>query len=352
MGSVPLARVIRSGVEESVHRGDVAVAGVDGRLLASAGNPERIVFARSAMKPLQASVSLSFMTFGPTDAEVAVMCASHNGEPAHLDAVRSLLGRAGVPESALRCPAVRPMDEEAAAEQPERRRINSDCSGKHAGMLVACAAQNWPLDSYTEPDHPLQQAILGWVEAAAGQPPVAVGVDGCGVPVHAIPLRAMATIYARLASPERLDALAPFATRAVSAMKAEPYLVAGRGRVDTAVMEVAPDVMAKSGAEALVCAAILDRSEGLALKVRDGGPRASRPGLIRALPRCGPMPSQRCWEVANPSGKWWRTSTWRRRPDQGVCSCYPQRLQVLNDVCYPDADERWTGRPVHSRSAH
>jgi L-asparaginase II len=287
VSSVPLARVIRSGLEESVHRGDVAVVDRDGRVLRSAGDPQRIVFARSAMKPLQASVSLSFLGFDPTDAEVAVMCASHNGEPVHLKAVRSLLSKAALPESALRCPSVRPMDEEAAAANPERGSINSDCSGKHAGMLAACVAQGWPIDSYTDAGHPLQRAILHWVQEAAGQPPVAVGVDGCGVPVHALPLAAMATIYARFGAPEGLHDLRPFVQRAVGAMKAEPYLVAGRNRVDTAVMEAAPEVLAKSGAEALVCGAILDRSTGIALKVRDGGARGSRPALIRVLERLG-----------------------------------------------------------------
>jgi L-asparaginase II len=282
-----LARVIRSGLEESVHHGDVAVVDSEGRVVRSAGDPLRVVFARSAMKPLQAAVSLSFLGFDPPDVEVAVMCASHNGEPIHLEAVRSLLDRAGVPEAALRCPSVRAMDEDSAAEAPERRPINSDCSGKHAGMLAACAAQGWPLEAYTDPDHPIQRAILGWVEKAAGRAPLSVGIDGCGVPVHALPLASMATIYARMAAPEKLERLGPFAERAVAAMKREPYLVAGRNRVDTAVMELIPSVLAKSGAEALICGTLLDRSLGIALKVRDGGARASKPGFVRVLDHLG-----------------------------------------------------------------
>lgn len=287
MSSVPLARVVRSGLEESVHRGDVAVVDRNGRILRSAGDPQRIVFGRSSMKPLQAAVSLSFMGFDPTDAEVAVMCASHNGEPVHLEAVRSLLSKAGVDEGALRCPSVRPMDEDAAAADPDRRPINSDCSGKHAGMVAACVAQGWAVDGYREPGHPLQQAILEWVRTAAGQEPVSIGVDGCGVPVHALPLSGMATIYARFGSPAEWDSLAPFVERSMIAMRAEPYLVAGRNRVDTAVMEAVPDLVAKSGAEALTCGALLDRSIGIALKVRDGGARGSRPAFVRVLDRMG-----------------------------------------------------------------
>ena len=278
-----MARVIRSDLEESVHEGDIAVVDRDGRLVLAAGDPGRVLFARSSMKPLQAAVSLSMLAFDPPDQEVAVMCASHNAESVHVEAVRSLLARAGVPETALRCPAFRPWDEETAVQNPERRPINSDCSGKHAGMLAACAAMGWPLDSYRDPDHPLQRSVSRWVTAASGVEPVAIGVDGCGVPVHALPLRAMAALYARLAFPDGLEELRPFVIRAVSAMRAQPYFVAGRNRVDTAVMEVAPDVVVKSGAEALICAALIDRGMGVAIKVRDGSARAAGPALIRGL---------------------------------------------------------------------
>jgi len=175
------------------------------------------------------------------------------------------------------------MDEESAAQVRERLPIYSDCSGKHAGMLAACHAQGWDPGTYPSPDHRLQRRVLGAVAKASGQEPQQVGIDGCGVPVHAMPLRAMATIYARLAVTERLGDLEPFAVRAVGAMRAEPYLVAGRNRPDTGVMEVVPGVMAKGGAEGLMCAALLDQGLGLAVKVRDGGARASGPALIHAL---------------------------------------------------------------------
>lgn len=283
MPSVPLARVIRSGLEESIHEGDVAVVDADGRVVAWAGDPDRPVFARSCMKPLQATVSLSLAPFDFADREVAVMCASHNAEPIHIEAVRSLLRRAGVEEDALRCPSVRPWDDEALGADPERRRINSDCSGKHAGMLAACRAQGWPLDSYKDPDHPLQREMLRAVLVASGEEEVRVGVDGCGVPVHGMPLRAMATIYARLTRPDRLGDLQEHARRAVGAMRAEPYLVAGRNRPDTAVVQQTDQVIAKGGAEGLMCGAVLDRGWGIVLKVRDGASRATGPVLVHTL---------------------------------------------------------------------
>jgi L-asparaginase II len=283
MPAVPVLRVIRSGLEESVHAGDVAVVDRDGRVVASAGEPDRLLFARSSMKPVQATVSLSLAPFDFTDREVAVMCASHNAEPVHVQAVRSLLARAGVPEEALRCPSVRPWDEETAASDPEPRAINSDCSGKHGGMLAACLAQGWPMDSYRDPGHPLQQAVLDAVLRATGREDVSIGVDGCGVPVHGMPLVSMARIYAGLGGPDGWGPVAPFARRAVRAVLAEPYMVAGRNRTDTAVMHARPNLVVKGGAEGLMCAAVLDRRLGVAVKVGDGASRASGPAMIRTL---------------------------------------------------------------------
>ena len=279
-----LVRVVRSRLEESIHVVDVAVVDEAGGLVAFAGDAERLAFARSSMKPLQATVSLSLAPFDFSDAEVAVMCASHNAEPVHLAAVRGILARAGVAESALLCPTVRPWDEDSALAAPEPMAINSDCSGKHAGMLAACAARGWPQATYRDPSHPLQRAILEGVLRAGRVSECRVGVDGCGVPVHGLSLRSMATVYAGLARPERLESLAGHAVRAVAGMVAQPYLVAGRNRVDTAVMERAGGrLLVKAGAEAMMCAAALDQGLGLALKVRDGAPRATGPALVAAL---------------------------------------------------------------------
>ncbi|HEX9313312.1 MAG TPA: asparaginase [Actinomycetota bacterium] len=283
MPSVPIARVVRSGLEESVHAGDVVAVAANGRMMAWAGDPERLLFARSSMKPLQAAVSLSLAPFEFSDREVAVMCGSHNAEPVHVEAVRSLLRRAGVPESSLRCPARRPLDEATMVASPDPLAVNSDCSGKHAGMLAACVAQGLPLESYLDPDHPYQAKVLQAVLRATGLRGVHVGVDGCGAPVHGLSLVAMATLYAGLARPERLGDLEPHAARAIAAMRAEPYMVAGRNRADTAVMAETSDVVVKSGAEGLVCAAVLGAGVGLAVKAGDGGSRAAGPALIRAL---------------------------------------------------------------------
>lgn len=284
MDAVPLVRVTRSGLEESVHLGHVAVCDARGRLVAWAGDPSRAVFARSCMKPLQATVSLAAIGDLPLpDRESAVMCASHNGEAIHVRAVRALLRRAGLDAEALRNPPGYPLDPDTMARSRRPSRELQNCSGKHAGMLLACVRAGWNPATYLRAGHPLQRRITRAVSAASGREHLEMGVDGCGVPVHGMPLRAMATLFARLAHPARLGSLAPFAERAVDGMRAEPYLVGGRGRLDTDLMVATTDVVAKEGAEALTCAGVLSSGLGVAVKISDGGWRATAPALIHAL---------------------------------------------------------------------
>lgn len=283
MGAVPLVHVIRSGLIESVHLGHVAVCDADGRLIASAGDPEHPVFARSCMKPLQAAVSLKAIDEPMPNREVSVICASHNGEPVHVGAVQAVLKRAALEPDALLNPPGWPLDPDAMAASHLKHRLLHDCSGKHAGMLLACVRAGWDTQTYLRPSHPLQRRVLRAVLRATDLDEVTVGVDGCGVPVHGLPLRSMAMLFARLAEPERLGDLGPSAERAVEAMLAEPYLVGGRRSWDTEVMKVTGDVLAKRGAESLECAAILPSGFGVAVKIDDGGDRAGAPAVIAAL---------------------------------------------------------------------
>ncbi len=289
-GPAQLVRVVRSGLEESVHVGHVAVCDARGRLVAALGDPDRVVFARSSMKPLQAAVSLQRIDVELRDDLVAIMCASHGAEPPHVRAVRALLRSGGLTEAALRCPRALPSRPEDARRVRGPRRLFHNCSGKHAGMLVASHAAGWDLERYREPAHPLQREVTRAVRRATDVDGPAIGVDGCGVPVHGVPLRSMATLFARLARPEVMGELAPTLERAVAAMRAHPHLVAGRGRTDTGLMSAVPEVVSKGGAEALHCAAILDQGLGVAVKIADGGERASGPVLIRALELLAAIP--------------------------------------------------------------
>jgi len=285
--AVPLVRVVRSGLEESVHLGHVAVCDADGRLVAAVGDPHRLVFARSSMKPLQAAVSTRRIRATLADDLVAVACGSHNAEPDHVRAVRRLLRSGGATESMLRCPEAFPSRTEDAIRAGKARRVFYNCSGKHAAMLAACIEAGWPTDTYLEAGHPLQREILKAVRRATGVEGPAIGVDGCGVPVHGVPLSAMATMFARLASPGRLGDLEPAASRAVAAMRTHPFLVAGTGRTDTKLMTSVPGIVSKVGAEALHCAAVLEEGIGVAVKIADGGDRASGSALVHALSQVG-----------------------------------------------------------------
>jgi L-asparaginase II len=294
--SVPLVQVVRSGLVESVHLGDVAVCDTDGLLIASLGDPDHVAFARSCMKPLQAAVSLDAIDGQVPDREIAVMCASHNGEPVHIRAVRSLLRRGGLTADALRTPAARPFDAEAMVRTRHPAPIFHDCSGNHAGMLVASAKAGWPIDSYRSRRHPHHRRVLPLVRELAGAEPI-VGVDGCGIPVHGLPLRALATMYARLATSSE-----PSIVRAIEAMSAEPYLVGGRDREDTAIMQAAPDLVVKEGAEALNCAASVSAGLGVAVKIADGGYRAVGPALVAVLDQLGLVPAGARKKLAPPRG--------------------------------------------------
>jgi L-asparaginase II len=281
---VPLVRVVRSGLEESVHVGHVAVCDSDGRLIGAMGDPDRLVFARSSMKPIQASVSLGRIGVDLPDELVAISAGSHHAEPRHLSAVRRLLRAWGVTQSALRCPPALPTHaDDIARTGARRRRIFHNCSGKHAAMLGACVASGWPLETYVERDHPLQREIEKAVVRATDVQGPATGVDGCGVPVFGLPLRAMATVFARLARPERLGPIGSNAKRVVAAMRAHPFLIAGTNGADTVVMEAARGVVCKYGAEALHCAGVLEQGIGVAVKIADGAERAAGPALVRAL---------------------------------------------------------------------
>ena len=276
-----VAEVVRSGFVESVHHGSVAVLGG-----ASRGEVTRPMFPRSANKPMQ-TVGMLRAGLVPRDgADLALISGSHFGEPLHVRRVRDILAAAGLDEGALRCPAALPLAETArdawlrAGGGPEKVLMN--CSGKHAGMLATCVANGWPLESYLDAKHPLQLAIADTVTDLAGEPIAAVGVDGCGAPVFAFSLTALAGAFLRLVTaapgtPERWVA---------DEMRAYPELVAGTGAEDTVLMGAVPGLLAKGGAEGVVAAAVPGVG-AVAIKIEDGAHRARTPVLIDELRRLG-----------------------------------------------------------------
>lgn len=295
----PLVAVRRGPMLESIHRGRVVFCDPAGRVIDATGDPEAYVFARSSAKPFQALplvLSGAADAFGLTDNELAVACASHNAEEPHLSAVRSLLRKAGLSEADLQSGTHPPMHGPEAdglvrnGEEP--RPIHGNCSGKHAGMLAVCAHEGLDTGGYRNPDHPLQRRILDLLSEVCGlcDDEALVAGDDCGVPTFALPLRGLATGFARLATGDGLpDDVAVAAGRLGRAMRKHPFMVAGTGRFDTEVMG-ATDLVCKGGAEGVFAAGSADGSAGgwgLAVKISDGAGRAVRPAAVAALGRRG-----------------------------------------------------------------
>ena len=291
----PLVAVRRGTLVESVHRGRFAVCGPGGDLLEAVGDPVAYVYVRSSAKPFQALplvLSGAADAFGLTDGELAVACASHNAEEPHLDAVRSILEKAGLEEDDLQSGAHPPMygpeAEKLAQGGEEPRPIHGNCSGKHAGMLAVCVYEGYETLSYRDPGHPLQRYILGLMAEVCGlrEDEVLVAGDNCGVPAFALPLQSFATGLARITTGEGLsDGLAGAALRIRDAMRAHPFMVAGTGRFDTELMGLT-DLLVKGGAEG-VLAAGNPQGWGMALKVSDGSQRAVRPAALATLSGMG-----------------------------------------------------------------
>lgn len=281
--------VIRGERVESVHEVDVAVAGATGAIVAFAGDPDVVVFARSALKPFQALPLVQDGVadrYGLTAEELAICCGSHSGEPHHVEVARSILARIDVGEDALACGPHRPFNREAAGalsrEGREPGRLHNNCSGKHAGMLALARAHDWPLEGYQEKGHPVQQRMLeevsGWTGVAAEE--VETAVDGCGVVTFALPLRATARAFAGLAA----EPSGSPADRVLEAMTAHPFLVGGTERLCTRLMEVTHGrIVAKLGAEGVYGALDVETGQGIALKARDGARRAAEVALLAVL---------------------------------------------------------------------
>ena len=294
LAGVPAVAVTRGERVESLHQVAACAAGPDGEIVLKVGTVETPVFLRSSAKPFIAAASVRegvLERFGFGERELAVMCASHNGEPGHVELVASMLERIGASERDLACGAHPPSYEPAAAalaargEQPSQ--LHNNCSGKHAGILALAKTIGAPFEGYPERSHPAQRLVLAMCERVSDDvfDGDKLAVDGCGIPVYATTLRKAAMSFARLATLSGIDdADATALARVASAMASEPWYVGGTGRFDTDLMRVtAGRVVCKAGAEGFHCDALLDAGLGLAVKVIDGTRRAAPPATIALL---------------------------------------------------------------------
>lgn len=294
----PLVEVTRGGLTESRHRGHIVAVEPDGNIVAYLGSPQTVTFLRSSAKPLQALPLLitgAAERFGFTDREVALACASHNGEPIHTELVASMLDKIGLGPEALRCGIHEPYGLEAAGKLRSLGQapnvLHNNCSGKHAGMLAVAKHIGAPIDNYHRAENPVQIAIADlmpqFCEVAVTD--MVVGIDGCAVPVFGITVKAMALAYARLVSPPATfdKPMRDACARIVRVMIANPELIGGTtDRLDTEIMRAAPErLVSKVGAEGVYTAGILPCEEwpkglGLAIKIEDGDDKRARPTVV------------------------------------------------------------------------
>lgn len=290
----PVVEVTRGPIVESIH--EVAACAVDatGRVLLSCGSIDAPVFLRSTAKPFIAAAALRegvAERFGLEQREIAVMSASHSGEPFHVEAVRSILQKIGLDESALQCGAHAPYNAKAAKDLEERKivpsAIHNNCSGKHAGILALCRATGADTGTYMDLSNPAQKLILELCarlsdDDAASMP---LGIDGCGIPVYATPLRNAALSFARFAALEGVDEADARALRVVrDAMIAFPEYVSGTGEFDAQLMRAGEgNIACKAGAEGVHGCAVIAPGIGFVAKVLDGASRGRGPSVVAGL---------------------------------------------------------------------
>lgn len=310
-----LIELTRGSLVESFHRGAVSIMRANGAPVLSIGNVSRPIFPRSAFKALQAIPLVeegTAGTFALGDKELALACASHSGEPMHLETARAMLAAAGFDDTALACGACLPLGAAAAraltmSGEPAKA-VHNPCSGKHAAMLALARHMGEEPEGYERPDHPIQRRIRSAIESMAGETlgEDRCGIDGCSAPNWAVPLSGLAQGFARFISgeglaPQRAEACA----RLARACMAEPEFVDGPGRFGAVAMTQLPNVFVKGGTEGVYCAALLEEGLGIALKIDDGAKRASEqvmaavfatfiPGAETALSAFGPA-SLRNW---------------------------------------------------------
>jgi len=271
-------RLLREGIIESRHHVQAVVADDRGRILSVAGDPETSTFVRSALKPFQALAVTgtgALERFRLGDRDLAIMCSSHRGQPEQVRQAFNILWRADIDPTALQCPT------------PEGKRspLEHNCSGKHAGMLAVCQQSGFPLSSYVQRSHPVQELILSKIAELLKMPAAEFisARDDCGAPTYFMQLGQIASLYAQLASGNSLDM-----ERILRAMTHHPALIAGEGEFDTELIRLtAGEVVSKSGAEGVQCVARVGEGMGMAIKVMDGARRAKYAVATQLLKQMG-----------------------------------------------------------------
>ena len=289
-----LIAVKRGQLIESIHRGDIAIVNAKGEVISSVGDIEKVIFARSSMKPLQTIPIIETGTadhYQFDDGDLALACASHNGEKQHTERAASILSRLDLDVTHLKC-GIHPPRQQEAHEDLIRSggvstAIHNNCSGKHSGMLATAKHMNENVDDYYKIDHPVQQRIISVISDLTDVPKedIQIGIDGCGVPVHGIPLWNLALGFARMADPSELEEPRKQSIRRVTdAMMNAPEMVGGTSRFCTDFMKCMDGKMfGKVGAEGVYCVGVPKVGIGIAVKIEDGNSRATSAVVMEVL---------------------------------------------------------------------
>ena len=315
-----LAELQRGNTVENIHRGAFCVAKADGTAIASAGDANRLIFPRSAIKAIQALAmfrSGAASIFGFNDEAIALACASHHGEPQHVAGVKAMLDRLGLSVDDLECGAHPPTD--PAARRSLRQNdeapsaLHNNCSGKHAGMLAVARALGVPSKGYSEREHEVQKLVREGIETVIGEKLTVdhCGTDGCSIPTWAAPLDAFARGFARMATGNGLphDDFAA-SLRIFDAATARPSLVRGSNSLDTELMTAfAGRLMIKVGAEGVFCGALRDKGWGFALKIDDGNMIAAETVVANLLTAISSPDAQEAAALEKYAGR--VTKNWR-----------------------------------------
>ncbi len=302
-----ITQVTRSGQVESFHVGYGVITDAEGQIIKTYGDPHYSTYVRSSAKPLQALAVIrsgAYQDFHFTPEELAVICSSHSGEPVHTEWVESIFSKAGIGTGLLDC-GIHPPIERGSAQALQKagiepQPIHNNCSGKHSGMLSTCVQMGYSPEDYLSQDHPVQEFIYGIVKEFTSLESIHRGVDGCSAPVFNLPLQKVAQAFARISVRETQECRQVF-----DAMNKHAYLVGGKGRFDTALMQSFPDrIISKGGAEAVSAAGFIMPSGhvyGLAVKVLDGNYRAIGQMVLKMLEDVGFLKEP----LAEHLMKWW-----------------------------------------------
>jgi L-asparaginase II len=277
-----LAKVTRGDLVESLHLGHLIVLNADGSTYLSKGSPELPIYPRSAIKSLQAAAMLKAGLKVEED-ELAIICASHSGSQSHIDLVTKMLTLRGISTSQLKNAVDKPLGEKERISWGDTSpsQLAQNCSGKHTGMLITCQKKGWDINTYLDPNHPLQVAIKNEIEELSGEKVSAVSTDGCGAPLFAISLIGLAKSISNLVK-SRED---PY-QQVVSASMKYPELIAGEGRLTTRMMKAVPGLFMKEGAEGVQVCALSD-GRVIAIKIIDGSWRPVAPIIMEIFKRLG-----------------------------------------------------------------